>query len=223
MRAALPQSESRLTPILALVGAMLLAGGLFLLIPLTQTLDAQPREILEYREVAVAAPPPPKPPPPSARSEASLQPAPDKPQMPPSPPQIEISQLEISLNPGMGASLAMGVQQVQFDAAIDVIAEIEKIFEFEELTQKPSLLNKPQPKFPPDLARRGVREIRATVVAVIDERGSTTLEAIDSITHPNTSAEDAVEATVNRMRFTTTRIDGKPVKVRVKFPLVFKR
>ena len=116
----------------------------------------------------------------------------------------------------------MGVQQMQFDTQIDVVAEIERIFEFEELTQKPQLINKPRTQFPPDLARRGVREIRATVVVVIDDNGRTALEKISSITHPHTSAEKAIEDTVNRMRFTVTKIDGKPVKVRAKFPLLLK-
>jgi protein TonB len=222
MAAELPQSSSKLTPILALLGAIVMAGGLFLMIPLTQTLEAQPQKILEYREVPVAAPPPPKAPPPSTRSEATLQQAAEKPQLEQSKPQMQLSQLEISLNPGMGASLSMGVQGMQFDTAIDVVAEIERIFEFEELQERPRPVYRPQPKFPPDLARRGVREIRATVEIIIDETGKTTVEKVDSVSPNLPAVEDEARRFASRLRFSVTKIDGAPVKVRARFPWVLK-
>lgn len=223
-RPDLPQPESKWTSFVALIGAFVMAAGLFLMIPLTQTLDAQPREILEYREVAVAAPPPPKAPPPPNSSENSVQETPQKPQLDQSKPQMELSQLEISLNPGMGASLSMGVQQMQFDTQIDVVAEIERIFEFEELTQPPRIINQSQLRyrFPPDLARRGVREVKVVLEIIIEESGKTDVRKILSSTHPGSSADEEARSVAARARFTITKIDGNPVKVRAKFPLVLK-
>jgi len=222
MAAELPQSNSRFTPVLALLGAIVMAGGLFLMIPLTQTLEAQPQKILEYREVPVAAPPPPKAPPPSTRSEATLQQAADKPQLEQSKPQMQLSQLEISLNPGMGASLSMGVQGMQFDTAIDVVAEIERIFEFEELQEKPRVVYQPRATFPAELARRGTREIRAIIEIIIDETGKTSVEKIDSVSPNLPAVEDVARRFASRMRFSVTKIGGEPVKVRARFPWVLK-
>jgi len=201
-----------------------MAAGLFLMIPLTQTLDAQPREILEYREVAVSTPPPPKAPPPPNASENSVQEVPQKPQLEQSQPRMELSQLEVSLNPGMGASLSMGVQQMQFDTQIDIVAEIERIFEFEDLPQPPRIINQSQLRyrFPADLSRRGIREVKVVVEIIIDEAGKVDVRKILSSTHPGSSADEEARSVAARARFTITKVDGKAVKVRAKFPLVLK-
>lgn len=221
MRDDFPHSNWKLTPILAFLGAVVMAVGLFLLVPLTQTLNAVAPETVTYREVTLFAPPPPKAPPPSNQSEASQQQSAKKPQLAREVPRLSLSQLEISLNPGMGASLTMGVQQMQFDGGIDVVGDIEKIFEFDELPQPPSLINQSQLSYtyPRDLARRGVGDVTVVMEVIIDENGRTNVEKILSTTHPNAQIEQEARRVANKARFTVTKVDGRPVKVRAKFPL----
>lgn len=221
MRDDFPHSNWKLTPILAFLGALLMAAGLFLLVPLTQTLNAIVPAAVTYREVALSAPPPPKAPPPSNKSEASQQQAAKKPQLAREIEQLSLSQLEVSLNPGMGASLTMGVQQMQFDGEIDVVGDIEKIFEFDELPQPPSLINQSQLSYtyPRDLGRRGVGDVSVVMEVIIDENGRTNVEKLLSTTYPSAQIEKEAYRVANKARFTVTKIDGRPVKVRAKFRL----
>lgn len=221
MRDDFPQSNWKLTPILAFLGAVVMAVGLFLLVPLTQTLNAVAPETVVYREVTLAAPPPPKAPPPTKQSESSQQQAAKKPQLARDVPQLSLSQLEISLNPGRGASLTMGVQQMQFDGDIDVVGDIEKIFEFDELPQPPSLINQSQLSYtyPRDLARRGVGDVTVILQVIIDENGRTNVDKLLSTSYPNAQIEQEARRVASKARFTITKIDGRAVKVRARFPL----
>lgn len=216
-----PQSNRKLTPILAFVGALAMAIGLFLLIPLTQSLNAVAPETVTYREVALASPPPPKAPPPSKVSESSQLRSAKKPQLPSEVAELSLSQLEISLNPGMGASLTMGMQQMQFEGEIDVVGDIEKIFEFDELPQPPSLINQSQLSYnyPRDLARRGVGDVNVVMQVIVDENGKTTELKLLSTSYPNAQIEKEALRVAGKARFTVTRIEGSAVKVRAKFPL----
>ena len=68
MPGTLPQPHSKLSSLVAFGGALVLALGLFLIIPLTQALDSAAKETITYRQMLLAAPPPPpQMPPPSPR------------------------------------------------------------------------------------------------------------------------------------------------------------
>jgi protein TonB len=221
MRDEFPQSNWKFTPILAFVGALVMAIGLFLLVPLTQTLNAVAPETVTYREVALASPPPPKATPPTKQSEASQQSAAKKPQLAREVAKLSLSQLEISLNPGMGAPLTMGMQQMQFDGEIDVVGDIEKIFEFDDLPQPPSLINQSQLSYtyPRDLTRRGVGDVTVVMQVIIDENGRTTVQKLLSTSYQNSQIEKEARRVAEKARFTVTKVDGRAVKVRAKFPL----
>ena len=206
----------------AFLGALLLAVGLFLVIPLTQALHVTPKPAVTYRDMAVAPPPPPKLPPPPEEASESVNQVLEQPKLEQQVEQLEVQQLEVSMNPGLGASLTMGVQGMQFDTSLDVVGDIEKIFEFAELSMPPSLINKSQirPKFPRSLARRGVQKVTLMVEVLIDESGRTTLQQILSNSYPNQQIKAEARRLAESFRWTVTRMDGRPVKVRAKFPLV---
>ena len=199
-----------------------MAVCLFLVIPLTQTIQGVPAAVLDYREM-VTLPPPPDPPileeePPAQRAEEALT------EFEQEPPSMELSQLEVSLNPGIGEALSMGVQSMRFDVDLDVVAAIQDVFDFDELAQPPSLVNARQIrlKFPPELARRGVKEVKVLVEILIDRDGKTKPVRVisSSVTHPKVDQE-ALRA-VRQARFTVTKVDGRAVQVRARFPLTLR-
>jgi TonB family protein len=222
MAKILPRSDSRFAPLVALVGAMLLAVGLFLVIPLTQALQSGSRDTLVYREMVLASPPPPQMPPVPEEQKSYEE------EMKPEPPELErqledipVQQLQLSLAPGMGVPLSMGVPSMPQVEKIDTVAEIEKIFNFDELVQPPNVINADMIRtdYPRELTRRGIREAKVVLEVLIDKTGRVRVERIVSISHEHPKLREAARRTAEQARFTVTRVDGRPVVVRGTFPL----
>lgn len=216
MEREFPQGSPKWTPVLAVLGAIVLAVALFLVIPLTQTLDAATKEVLTYREVVTIQPPPPTPPAPEEEKQVKQEDMP-QPELQEEFQELTLNQLELSLNPGIGEALAMGLRAVEFKTEIDAAAEIERIFSFEDLPEAPRLIVKPTIEFPPTLRRKGIHEGRVELLIEIDEEGRARLLQVLAASHPQMS--DTAERMVRQMRFTKPQIGGKPVKVRGRMPL----
>ena len=222
MTTPFPQPDLKRSSLLAIPGALLLSAGLFLVIPFTQTIQNVPEEVLRHREMVVM-PPPPEPPvieeetPPREVAEPIAE-------FRKEPPALELSQLEVTLNPGLGDALSMGVQSMGFDVELDAVAAIQEVFDFDDLAQPPNLINARQIrlKFPPELTRRGVKEVKVVVQILIDESGRTRPEKVVSSTYDDPRVEQEALRAVRQARFTVTRIDGKPVQVRARFPLTMR-
>ncbi len=219
MPAPLPQPDRKLAGLLALAGAVFLAALLFLIIPISQALQDSDIQTVILREIEPTVLTPPKPP--IIEEKRQIEKTPDKlPELEPEPPELELSQLELSLNPGVGEALSMGVQAGTFEVNVDAIGDIEKIFDFAELERPPDLINGRmiEPKFPPELERRGVKEVKLTLEILIDQKGKARFQKILAASHSHPKLDQEARRLGNLLRFTITKVDGQPVKVRAKFP-----
>ena len=93
-----------------LVGGFAITLGLFLVLPVLEAITALPPADLLIRDAGVAAlPPPPPPPPPEEKEEEKAE---DEPPPPPKlaeeTPPLDLSQLELALNVGMGGAGGAG-------------------------------------------------------------------------------------------------------------------
>lgn len=222
MAKPLPQSNLRRSPLLALVGALFMSVSLFLVIPFTQVIQGVPAETVAYRKVVVM-PPPPEPP----VIEQEIQPREVKEavaELQHDPPAMELSQLEVSLSPGMGEALSMGVQAMSFDLEVDAVSAIKEIFDFDDLKEPPRLINAKQIRlrFPPELARRGVKEVKVVVEILIDQEGRAQPIKIASSSYADSKVDQEAMRAVRQARFTITQIEGRPVQVRARFPLTLR-
>lgn len=218
METELPRQNWRWTPAAAVAGALVLAGALFLVIPLTQWFDPPAEPDTEVRKVTVAPPPPaPEPPEPPA-DQPERPPAPAAPDLSESSPELEVAELDVALSPGAGDALAMGAPGASLAADASASEGIERLFTFEDLPQAPRLLNMPSFEFPPGLARRGVEQGRVVVEIDILPSGRARLHRIVSSTHRE--LEPAARRIVRQARFSKPMIDGKARTVRGRFPLV---
>ena len=134
---------------------------------------------------------------------------------------IPISQLELSLAPGMGVPLTMGIPNVPVVGNLDVVADIEKIFNFDELVQVPTLLNAQMIRadFPRELARRGVKEALINLEILIDKTGKVKVNRILSISYDHPKLREAATKAATQARFSITKVNGRPVTVRGRFPI----
>lgn len=219
MPAQLPQPNRNLTGLLALAGAVFLAALLFLIIPISQALQDSAVQTVILREVDPVVLTPPKPP--VIEEKRQIERTPDKiPELEPEPPELELSQLELSLNPGVGEALSMGVQAGDFQVQVDAIGDIEKIFDFAELERPPNLINGHLIKyeFPRELERRGIKEVKLTLEILIDQKGKAHFQKIRTASHSHAKVEQEVRRLIKLLRFTIPKVDGQPVKTRFKFP-----
>jgi protein TonB len=212
-----PESRWKWTPLVTIGGALGMAGLLFLLIPLTQLLDAVEEPDLEVREVSFAPPPPELPPPPPEESELP-EPEEPPPDIPNEPPPIPIDALDVALSPGAGDAVAMGIAAPSLSMSREMTRDIQNLFTFEDLAEAPRLINQPRFRFPPQLVRRGIEAGKVVVEINILPDGSAELRRIISSTHPE--LEDVARAIVRSARFTKPEVNGRPQTVRGRFPLI---
>ena len=217
-----PEAKKNSIRGLAAGGALLTSTGLFLVIPLTQNLNDTEKERVEYRTMLMAPPPPPAFIPPAEEvsdMDVDLQPVVSKMERPVE--EIPIRQLELSLAPGMGVALSMGIPNIPSIDKIDVLADIEKVFNFDELVQVPTLLNGQMIRadFPRELSRRGLKEARINLEILIDKTGKVTVNRILSISFDHPRLREAARKAASQARFSITRVNGRPVNVRGSFPM----
>lgn len=219
MKKPLPQAHRKWTPIFAIGGAIVLATGLFMLIPLTQLLDKIEEPDLSVRETRITLPPP-EPPPPPEETEKPPEPQLTMPEMPRDPPPIDVPPLDLVLSPGFGEALAMGTTPPAFLVQGEAMADVKRFFTFDDLSETPRLLGSPRIRFPQQLSRRGVREGKVIVEIDIMPDGSAQLVRIVSSTHHE--LEPVARGIIERARFSPPIVNGEAQQVRGEFPLILR-
>lgn len=214
----LPLAEHTAHRPVAMIGAVLLASVLFLLIPLTQKLNNAQADSYDVREI-VTIPPPPIAAPPPKKTQKEPEPEP----LPKFEQQVQaftISQLELSLSPGIGDALRIGVKSGDLKTDFDTVSTIQEMFTFSDLEQAPSIINQPRVQYPTKLARRGIKEGRVVAKIEINERGRASVIRIISSTSPDLIAPAL--GVIRQARFTQPKIEGKPTKVQGDWPIVLR-
>lgn len=191
---------------------------LFLLIPLTQDFQDTVLTTQEIRSIRYIPPPPDVPPPaPEPELEAEKPPAPDFIE-PPS--DLILTELQVSLNPGVGDSLGVGIARPVFAEEQNLIEDIKEIFRFSDLAQAPRSVYTPRFQFPRSLTVRGIKEGTVVLQILIDETGKASVEKVISTTHQ--ALVEIARKVASKSRFSIPKIDGQAVKVRGQWPLTLK-
>ena len=131
--------------------------------------------------------------------------------------EIDLSQLDISLNAGVGNVMTGAFAFKGFAAKSDAMSEM-KIFNLADLDRKPKLLRKPSVKYPPSLKRNKV-EGNVRLLVLINERGSVKVLKVLSSDHPEFT-ESATKA-VERSRYEAPKKNGQPVRTKFLLPVGF--
>ena len=213
MEKEFPKGRLKWAPLFVISGAAVISGILFLLIPMTQILNPVKEADLIVREVVLLPPPPQVPPPPES---AEPLPEPPPPELVQVPPPIVINSLDVSLSAGTGDAIAIGVPSPDL-VVQDIASEIESMFTFDDLDEKPRPSGQPSYRFPPSLVRRGVKE--GLVVVQIDILPSGRVEFVKIVSATHDELADIVLRIIGRFRFSKPIVAGRPARVRGNFPL----
>ena len=207
----------------AVVGGFAITLGLFLILPVLEAISAPAEADLLVRDADVAAlPPPPPPPPPEEKEEEKAE---DEPPPPPKlaeeTPPLDLSQLELALNVGMGGGIggdfAVKLQVDTKAAATGTEGGDDALFSLSDLDQKPRVIFQPSPSVAPKLRKKTPATVY--VIFTVDPRGRVENPLVQSSSNPEFDA--AALAAVKQWKFEPGKRGGQPVRFRMRVPITF--
>ena len=196
---------------LAFVLAVGCTAFFFMILPLLQAINSPFQGDSMGRAMEVVTVPPPPPPPIEEPDDPEPEPEPEPPQMDSTPEPLDISQLEVMLNPGFGDFLT-GDFGVQLKSAMASSEEMKEIFSSSELDQKARRLSVIQPRLTSAL----LRQTPATVVIifVVDENGRVQDPRVQRSTNP--SFDRSALAAIRQWKFEPAKVQGRSVSSRLR-------
>jgi len=203
--------------ILVLLGAVGLTATFFLVLPLMQAITKPPDQSMVVRDVDVVMPPPPPPPPEEEEPEEEEE-NPDPPELSEEPPPLNLSQLELALNQGMGGGWGAADFSVNLDKAISKGGDAGGgLFSVSDLDQKPRVMYQASPSMTDRI--RDAAPGKVVVIFIVDERGRVQNPKIQRSDNP--VFNQAALSAVKQWRFEPGKRGGEPVRFRMRVPIKF--
>lgn len=204
---------------LAFILALGCTAFFFMVLPLLQAINSPFQGDSLGRAMEVVTMPPPPPPPlldepekPEPESE------PEPPKMDSTPEPLDISQLEIMLNPGFGDFLG-GDFGVQLQSAMASSEEMNEIFSSSDLDQKARRLTVVQPRLTSTLRRQAPATV--VLIFVVDENGRVQDPKVQRTTNP--SFDRSAIAAIKKWKFEPAKVQGRSVSSRLRQSFSFEK
>jgi protein TonB len=202
-----------------LLGAVTFTLLCFLILPLTQVIAKKVDADLEVRQASVAEVPPP-PPPPEPEPEREEEPEEQPPQLAEEAPPLDLSQIELALNPGAGGGWATGDFGIRLNTQALSGSDgkgVDALFSINDLDQKPRAVYQPSPQRDAKLRKRGAGAVN--ILFIVDQRGRVENPLVQSST--DATFEPAALAAVKQWRFEPGKRAGQAVRFRMRVPITF--
>lgn len=210
-RQALNLAKGALHRLGVVVGALALTLVFFLVLPVMQAISAAPESDLIVTSFDVANLPPP-PPPPEEEIEEEPEEEPPPPELNEEAAPLDLSQLELALNPGLSGGLLGGDFAVKLNTVNAAAGDVDELFNVSDLDQPPQVYHQPSPVLTPALRSRTPAKV--IVVFDVDERGQVVRAKVDRSTDAafDRSAIDAVK----QYKFKPAKRNGKVVPFKMR-------
>jgi protein TonB len=214
-----PSTEISLTkrmlryPMVAL-GALSLTAVFFLVLPLLQAMSTLPPADTLVRQVDTTQLPPPPPPP-----EDEPEDEPEQEEKPPElneAPPLDLSQLEMALNPGFGEGSMSSDFGVRLNNLAGVSGEAD-MFSMSDLDQTPRPTYRSSPVMTKKLLGLGGGKV--ILIFMVNERGRVVQPIVESSSNP--AFERAALDAIKKWRFEPGKRSGQPVSFRMRQPITF--
>ncbi len=206
------------TKLLVLLGAVTITLVFFLVLPVIQSIAGGPEPEFEVYQIDAAITPPPPPPP-----EDEPEPEPEEPDEPPELAEetqlLDLSQLELALDPGFGGAGLGGDFAMKLLPAAASGEEVEEMFSMADLDQKPRVIYQPGPQITPALKGKGGGTVY--ILFIVDEKGRVRSPVVQSA--PDRVYEKPALDALKKWRFEPGKKNGEPVSFRMRVPITFPR
>lgn len=200
-----------------LFGALLATLLAFLVLPVMATIGKPNLPDLTLSQVDTAVvPPPPPPPEPEPEKPKEQEPPPPELQEPAQP--LDLSQLELALNPGLGGDFGGGDFAIGKIAAAAAGDDGESgLFSLADLDQKPRAIHQPSPALTPELRRRAPATVH--ILFLVNPDGRVENPIVQKSTDP--AFEAPAIAAIKQWKFEPGKRNGQPVRFRMRVPITF--
>jgi protein TonB len=191
--------------------AMVLTLALFLVLPLLQQINQPLSDDLSLRSVDTVLPTPdPVVPEPEPEPEEEEEiPEPD---LTEDAPPLDLSQLEMALNPGLGSGWSSGDFAVGLGDAAAGAEAVEELFSSSDLDQKPRPIYQPSPRLDARLRSRGPGQV--FIIFIIDANGRVEDALVQKSSDP--IFERSALTAIRQWKFEPGRRNGEPVRFRMR-------
>lgn len=201
----------------AFAGASGLTLILFLVLPLIQAIHPPLRADLALQPVDTGSLPPPPPPPPEEEPEPEDEPEEDPPELEEDIAPLDLAQLELALDAGIGAGLLAGDFTIRLGSVAATSEDVDALFSLADLDQKPRAVYQPSPVVGSRIRSRTPATVH--VLFTVDARGRVESPVVQSATDPEFEAPAL--AAVRQWRFEPGKRQGQPVRFRMRVPITF--
>lgn len=198
--------------------ALLMTVAVFLLLPLIESIGQSPVADTTIRGVDTADVPPPPTPPPPSETEPERPPEPP-PELTETAPPLDLSQLEMALDPGFGAGSGIsGDYAIRLDGLTQsAAADTDALFSIADLDQEPRALSQAGPMMTAELRRKAPGTVH--IVFVVDQQGRVQDPIVQKASDP--AFERPALQAIKQWRFEPGKKAGKPVRFRMRVPFTF--
>lgn len=199
------------------LGAIGLTLMLFLVLPLIQTISKPPKTDLVVQNVDTVNVPPP--PPPEEKPEEEPETKEPPPELIEEVPPLDLSQLEMALNPGfnegwMGGDFVVNLKTLGADAGGD---NLDALFSLADLDQKPRVIYQPGPILSKQVRKKAPGTVY--ILFIVDQNGRVEKPMVQSSSDP--VFEGPALAAVKQWKFEPGKRNGKAVRFRMRVPITF--
>lgn len=199
------------------VGAVGLTLLVFLVLPLLEAISqTAPADTVLLPTNVAALPPPPPPPEPEQEEEEPEEEEPP-PQMQEEAPPLDLSQLELALDPGIGDGALAGDFAIRLSNVMSSASDTEALFSIGDLDQEPRVVYQTSPSITAELRRKTPATVY--VIFVVEQNGRVSDPKAQSSTDP--AFEKAAIAAVRQWRFEPGKRAGQAVRFRMRVPITF--
>jgi len=205
----------------ALVFGVAITVALFLVLPVLENIGRQEKKNdLELTSVDAVEPPPPPP----TVEEEKPEPPPEEPKPPElteNAPPLDLSQLELALNPGIGDGVGGDFAVKLSVGGADTgngTQSSDDIFALADLDQAPRVVFQPAPQYPPEMKKKKIQGT-VYVLFIVDKTGRVCDPKIQKSDNP--AFDVPAMGAVKRWRFEPGKVGGRPVQFRMRVPITF--
>lgn len=202
--------------VLIVVGAMVLTVAFFLVLPLLQEITKPPTADLLVHSVDTANIPPP-PPPPEEQPEEQQEQEEKPPELMEEAPPLDLSQLELALDPGFSEGWMGGDFAVKLNTVVSGTKQVDELFTIADLDQKPRVIYQPNPIITAKLRKKAPGTVH--IAFYVDRDGRVKSPKVLSSTDP--AFERAALAAIKKWKFEPGKRKGQAVQFRMRVPITF--
>lgn len=205
--------------VIVIVGAVLLTLTFFLVLPVMQSIAKAPEMDLIIQSINTAKLEAPDPIQEIEEREPEPEIQEELPQLADDAPPMDLDQIELGLNTGIGEGMEAGDFVVNFKKVVSENQNTDALFSIADLDQKPRVIYQSGVALSKEAQKR--RPGRVKVIFIVDKNGRVINPVVKSSSDP--VFEKFAIATVKKWKFEPGKRNGKPVKFRMLAPVVFSK